>query len=224
LFGGAGFMAQQHSSSPPIAILWASAAVFAPLAILAALYYRIAGFERSIPFAGLALVLAALFALATEALTRRPTQPASAAAQAIFATGAVAALALAFTLALEKGWLTIGLALMVPGITWILSARPLPMLRWLAGILVALVFARIAWEPRIVGDAIGATPISTGCSTATASRHWRSGLPARSSAAVPTTSQRGLSTPARSCSRCCWCLRRSVTLLMAATSTRRTAA
>src|SRR6185437_13262561 len=34
LFGGAGFMAQQRSSSPPIAILWASAAVFAPLAIL----------------------------------------------------------------------------------------------------------------------------------------------------------------------------------------------
>jgi uncharacterized membrane protein len=106
-----------------------------------------------------ALLLAALFALATEALTRRETRPGNAAAQAIFATGAVAALALAITLALEKGWLTVSLALMVPGIAWILLARPLPMLRWLAATMVVLVLVRIAWEPRIVGDQIGTTPI-----------------------------------------------------------------
>ena len=37
------------------AMLWAASAVFAPLAILIALYYRIAGFERSLPFAGAAV-------------------------------------------------------------------------------------------------------------------------------------------------------------------------
>ncbi len=159
LFGAVGFLAQGRSTGALVSILWAAASVFAPLAILAALYYRIAGFERSIPFAGLALLLAALFALATEALIRRETRPGSAAAQAIFAIGAVAALALAITLALEKGWLTVSLAIMVPGIAWVSLARPLPALRWLAAAMVALVLVRIAWEPRIVGDQIGTTPI-----------------------------------------------------------------
>ena len=54
--------------------------------------------------------------LATETLIKRAPRPGLAAATAIFATGAIAALALALTFALEKGWLTVGLALMVPGI------------------------------------------------------------------------------------------------------------
>jgi uncharacterized membrane protein len=131
----------------------------APIAILAALYYRIAGFERSIPVAGFALLLAVLYALATEALGKRAPRPGLAAAGAIFATGAVAALALALTLALEKGWLTVALALMVPGIAWVAEKRPLPWLRWLAALLVVLVIARIGWEPRIVGRDVGTTPI-----------------------------------------------------------------
>ena len=71
----------------------------------------------------------------------------------------MAALALAFTLAMEKGWLTIGLALMVPGMAWVSEKRPLPGLRVLAAIIAALVLARIGWEPRIVGSDVGTTPI-----------------------------------------------------------------
>src|SRR5262249_31420908 len=146
-----------------VPIRWATASVFAPLAIVAALYYRIAGFERSIPFAGLALLLAALFAVATDVLGRRETRPGNAAAQAIFATGAVAALALALTLAppraLERGWLPVAWAFMVGGIAWISLARPLPMLRWLAAAMVVIVLLRLAWGPRIVGDQVGTKPI-----------------------------------------------------------------
>src|SRR5262249_27000089 len=76
-----------------------------------------------------------------------------------FATGAVAALALALTMALERGWLTIALALMVPGVAWVSLQRPLPALRVLVGVLVALVLARVAWDPRIVGGDVGTTPI-----------------------------------------------------------------
>ena len=68
-------------------------------------------------------------AFATEQLWKREPRPGIAEAGAIFATGAVAALALALTFALEKGWLTVALALMVPGIAWIADQRPLPMLR-----------------------------------------------------------------------------------------------
>ena len=120
--------------------------MFTPLAMLAALYYRVAKFEPSIPFAGAALLLAALFALATETLGKRAPRPGSAAAEAIFATGAVAALALALTIALEKGWLTVALALMVPGIAWVQEKRPLPALRWLAAVIGVLVVARIGWD------------------------------------------------------------------------------
>jgi uncharacterized membrane protein len=159
LFGGAGFLAQGRSSRAEAPILWATTAVIAPLAILLALYYRIYGFERSIPFAALALLAAALFAVATEILTKREPRPGLPSAAAIFATGSIAALAIALTLALEKGWLTVALALMVPGVAWIEQQRPLPWLRWLCGVLVVLVVLRVGYEPRIVGAEVGTTPI-----------------------------------------------------------------
>src|SRR5262249_19625368 len=143
LFAGAGFLAQGRSSRAEPPLIWAATAVVAPLAILIALYYRVAGFEQSIPFAGFALLTAAAFAVATEMLTRREPRPGIASAAAIFATGSIAALALTLTFALEKGWLTVALALMVPGVAWISDQRPLPWLRWICGVLVALVMLRI---------------------------------------------------------------------------------
>ena len=159
LFGALGFLAQGRSQCPAITIIWSASGIAVPLLILIALYYRIAGFERSIPFAGLTLLLAALFGWATELLAKRAPRPGVAASGALYATGTVAALALALTFSLEKGWLTIALALMVPGIAWIAEQRPLPMLRWLAAIAAGLVVARIGWEPRIVGPDVGTTPI-----------------------------------------------------------------
>ena len=158
LFAAAGFLAQGRSARAEAPILWAATAVAAPLAILIALYYRIYGFERALPFAALALGGAALFAVATDMLTKREPRPGMPSAAAIFATGAIAALALALTFALEKGWLTVALALMVPGTAYVAEQRPLPWLRWLCAILVGLVMARIGYEPRIVADA-GTTPI-----------------------------------------------------------------
>src|SRR6266581_1861850 len=159
MFGIVGFLAQGRSQSALVPMVWSATAVFAPIAILIALYFRIANFDRSIPFAGVALLVAAAFATATETLGKRAPRPGSAGSGAIFATGCVAALALALTIALEKGWLTIGLALMVPGVAWISLQRPLPALRLLAAILVGLVLARLAWEPRIVGSVVQTTPI-----------------------------------------------------------------
>ena len=62
-------------------------------------------------------------------------------------------------MALERGWLTVGLALMVPGIAWVSAKRPLAALRALAAVIGVLVLARIAWEPRIAGEDVGTTPI-----------------------------------------------------------------
>jgi uncharacterized membrane protein len=159
LFGAGGYLAQGRSPTPIVPILWSAAGIATPILVLIALYWRIAGFERSIPFAGLALLLAALNGFAAEQLGKRAPRPGVAAAEALHATGTVAALALTLTFALEKGWLTVALALMVPGIAWIAERRPLPMLRSLAAAIVVLVLARIGWEPRIVGSDVGTTPI-----------------------------------------------------------------
>jgi uncharacterized membrane protein len=159
LFGAGGFLAQGRSPRALVPMLWSATAVFAPLAMLVALYYRIAQLDRSLPFAALALLVAAIFGLATETLIKREPRPGVMAASAMFATGTLGALALALTFALEKGWLTIALALTVPGIAWVVEQRPLPWLRWLAAIMVAVVVARVAYQPTIAGADLGTAPI-----------------------------------------------------------------
>jgi hypothetical protein len=159
MFGVSGFLAQGRSTRALVPMLWSAAAVFVPLAMLIALYYRIAELDRSLPFAGLALLLAAIYAVATETQVQRQPRPGLPASAAIFATATLAALALALTFALERGWLTVGLALMAPGAAWVAEKRRLPALRWLAAIMVAVTVARIGYEPRIVGTDLGTTPI-----------------------------------------------------------------
>ena len=48
---------------------------------------------------------------------------------------------------------------MVPGIAWVAEKRPWPWLRWLAAAVTVGVLGRIIWEPRIVGDGLGTTPV-----------------------------------------------------------------
>jgi uncharacterized membrane protein len=158
-FGIAGFLAQGRFGAARITVTWAATAVFVPLALLIELYARIAHLDRSVPFAILAVILAAAFGAATESLARRDDRPGIVIATALFATGTLGALALALTFALEKGWLTIALALMSAGTAWISLQRPIPFLRTLAAVLAGIVVLRIGYEPRIAGDAIGSTPI-----------------------------------------------------------------
>ncbi|WP_371420100.1 DUF2339 domain-containing protein [Tardiphaga sp.] len=158
-FGALGFLAQGRSISAVIPVIWSGAAVFTPLALLIALYARIAHLDRSVPFSILAVIIGAAFAAATELLGKREQRPGLAISTALFATGTLGALALALTFALEKGWLTIALSLMALGTAWISMQRPIPFLRWLAAILAGIVVARMGWEPRVVGDLVGTTPI-----------------------------------------------------------------
>jgi uncharacterized membrane protein len=158
-FGAVGFLAQGRSISATVPVVWSACAVFTPLALLIGLYARIAHLDRSIPFAILAVVLAAAFGAATESLSKRDHRPGLPISIALFATGTLGSIALALTFALEKGWLTIALALMSLGTAWISMQRPIPFLRWLAAILAGIVTARICYEPLIVGGSVGATPI-----------------------------------------------------------------
>jgi uncharacterized membrane protein len=158
-FGAAGFFAQGRSSNALVPVIWSASGTFTPLVLLIALYARISHLDHSIPFAILAVLLAASFAAATEVLTRRELRPGLTASTALFATGALAALALALTFALDKGWLTIALALTSAAAAWVSTQRPIPFLRVLSAILAGIVVLRIGYEPRIVGSAVGTTPI-----------------------------------------------------------------
>jgi len=158
-FGVAGFLAQGRSVSAIVPVVWSATAVFTPLALLVALYARIAHLDRSVPFAILAVILAAGFGIATELLDRREHRPGLPISVALFATGTLSALALALTFALDKGMLSIAIALMSLGTAWVSMQRPIPFLRSLAAILAAIVVMRTVYEPRIAGDAVGTTPI-----------------------------------------------------------------
>lgn len=188
-FGITGFLAQGRSIRASVPVVWSAAAVFTPLALLIALYARIAHLDRSVPFAILAVILAAAFAVATERLGRRESRPGQEIATALFASGTLGAMALAFTFALDKGWLTIALALMCLGTAWISIQRPIPFLRWLAAILAAIVVLRVGYEPRIVGDLFGTTPIFNwllwGYGVPTAAFWWASGMLRRRGDDVP---------------------------------------
>jgi uncharacterized membrane protein len=159
VFGAGGYLGQDRTENSLFSMIWAGVAVATALALLVLVYYRIAEFEQSIPFAGIALVLGGLCAAAAELLWKREQRPGLYEAGAIFAVGAVAGVALTLTFALERGWLTVGLSLMAPGIAMIAEKRPVPLLRKLCGGIAALVLARVLYDPRIVGDAIGTTPI-----------------------------------------------------------------
>src|SRR5581483_11819690 len=104
-------------------------------------------------------MLAAAFGVATEVLARRESRPGLMVSTALFATGTLGALALALTFALEKGWLTIAVALMSMGTAWISMQRPIPFLRSLAALLACIVVLRVGYEPRVAGDDVGTTPI-----------------------------------------------------------------
>jgi len=134
---------------------WALAGTAGPLLLLVAASARLAELERSFAFAALALALAALHTLAAEALTRARRIPVAAA----FAAGAVVGLALGLAFALEKGWLTVGLALAALGVAWVSTRRPLPGLRPLAAGLGLVVLGRIGWDPTIAGAQLGTTPV-----------------------------------------------------------------
>ncbi len=137
------------------ALGWALTATVGPLLLLLAAYGRLTELDRSLPFAALALLLAALFTAGAELLTRRGREIPAAA----FAAAGVIGLGLALAFALEKGWLTVGLALAALGVAWVATQRPLPGLRQLAAALGMVVLARIGWDPTIAGADLGTTPI-----------------------------------------------------------------
>ncbi len=180
-FAAVGFFLVRHHKGEP---LFALVSTLTPLAAFTYAYWRVGHFDPSISFGIVGLALAGVAILATDHLDRQIPNKNEAREQrseeqqseeqgskkhglgrryevsaGIYATAAVAALALACTIVLDKGWLTIALATMTPALAVIARKRNMAVLGYLAGAIALLVAARLFYEPRIVGDLRGTLPI-----------------------------------------------------------------
>ena len=150
----------------PVAGAYAITAVVTPLLALVYGYLRVTQFDRAIWFGGLAALLAAGFYYIATRFAARPDEtddPASPAlrlALGAFAAGVMAAIALAFVFSLDRGYLTVALAITAAATAWIALSANVPALRIAIAALGLIVLARVMWEPRIMGaGGIGTTPI-----------------------------------------------------------------
>jgi uncharacterized membrane protein len=142
--------------------LYCLAATVPPLLALVIAYLRITQFDTSIPFAAAGIALACLFAVAAEKFHRADlsySSPAYNLATGACAAAAIAALAFALAVSLERGYLTIALALAALGTAYVSTLRDIPLLRHAVTALGVIVLGRLVWDPRIMGSGIGTTPV-----------------------------------------------------------------
>jgi uncharacterized membrane protein len=152
LFGGGGFAALWGTPRPG---RWAALSAAMSVALFAESYWRFSSLGGSLAWAAGALCLAGLLLVAAERVSRWRSVPGMEEALAAYAIGVLAAMALAFTIAMEDAWLTVALALMLPGIAWVNSRLRVARLRHAAVIVAVIVLARLAFNPYVLGYPIG---------------------------------------------------------------------
>jgi uncharacterized membrane protein len=138
---------------------WAFVAAAMPVAILVIAYWRVALLAESLPWAAIALALAAANIAAVETVMRRPALPDQAAALAAFAVASVASITLGMTMSLRLGWLTVALSLQLPALVWLYDRTQVRAVRWTAAVLAASVLVRLLLNPSIVDYEGGANPL-----------------------------------------------------------------
>ncbi len=142
--------------------LYALAATVTPLVTLIVAYLRITQFDSSIPFALFGVALAILFADAADRFQKvegDPPAPAPHLGAGAFAAAAIAALSFALAVWLDRGYLTVALALSALGTSYVATLKRIPLLRYAVAALGVMVLGRVAWDPAIMGADVGSWPI-----------------------------------------------------------------
>lgn len=140
--------------------LYALGAVVPPLLALILVYLRVTQFDRSISFAVAAVVLAALFyVVADRADNARLKTPVTHFMTGAFAAGTTAAMALAFTMALDRGYLTVAFAVTALTTSIFAVVDRIPLLRYVVVAIGVIVLGRLVWDPAIMGDGVGTWPV-----------------------------------------------------------------
>jgi uncharacterized membrane protein len=153
--GSVGLALARGGAKPPG--FWAALSAAVPPLALA--YVRLAGLAVSPGFASLALALAAAELAAARWVAGKPgLEPALGA----YAVGTVAALALAAAVALERAWLTVALAALLPAMGWVRRRLGLEALRRVAWPIAVLVLARLALDADLSPVAATGAPAGGG--------------------------------------------------------------
>lgn len=137
--------------------LLAFTAALVPVGLMLATSLRLNGFERTSPFAVIAMGLMIGLATLSEFLFRqekatlpgvRPsTEPMSFIVSAGFATGGAIALGLAIAFAFRETWLVVGFAVASCAVALLTLSRPIPLLRSISSALASAALARVLWQP-----------------------------------------------------------------------------
>lgn len=150
------------TAGPWRAACLAGTAALLPLAALVIVYARISNFNTSIVLALAALALAAAFAAGVvvfETASKRARTPALTLGIGALAAAAVAALSLALVFYLDRGALTVAIALTALGTAYVADLKKIAMLRYAVIALGVAVLGRLLWDPRVMGDDLGTTPL-----------------------------------------------------------------
>jgi uncharacterized membrane protein len=146
----------------PTAGLFALAATVTPIAALVIAYLRITQFDTSIPFALFGVALALIFVEAADRFQKsegEPPAPAPHLAAGAFAAAAIAALSFILVVLLDRGYLTVALAVSALGTSYVAVLKRIPLLRYAVGALGVVVLGRVLWDPAINGADVGSWPI-----------------------------------------------------------------
>jgi len=142
--------------------LYALAAVVPPLLALVLAYLRVTQFDRSISFALFAVALAGIFYVVADRFDKIPAHAKTTVAHlaiGAFASGAAAAMTLAFVMALDRGYLTVAFAVTALTTAIFATVDRIPLLRYVVVALGFIVLGRLAWDPRIMGADVGTWPV-----------------------------------------------------------------
>lgn len=158
LFAGAGLRGIVNTRSK---LQFAFVGTFAPFVLMLVSYLRFDVVTSSLSFGLLALALAVFYLVVMERLVRILPRTIGFRARVLdfYAVAALASIILAIWILLSGWVLTVTVALLAPVLAWCYSQRPIPALRPMAVAMVLLWVLRILWDPYIVGDALGTTPI-----------------------------------------------------------------
>ena len=129
------------------AAIYALAATAPPLLALTLVYLRITQFDHSVRFAVFGTLLAAVYAFAAEWFERNEGADKPIAARTgtgALAAASIAAFAFALVVSLDRGYLTVAIALAALGTSYIAAAKDIPLLRWAVVALGVIVLGRVA--------------------------------------------------------------------------------
>jgi len=145
------------------ATIYAGGATLIPLSALSLSYLRLIHTQTDLPFAAIAGGLALVFLIAANLFFQREAanpHPNTRLGLGAFSAAALSALALGFVFVLDRGMLTVALALSAAAAAFVDQRLRINALRWCVAGFGLIVAARLFYEPRIIGDdLIGTTPV-----------------------------------------------------------------